>query len=100
MSHLGILVHSTARIDWVFQLAKAACARGKTVWVHFAENGVFELCDREIEKLSQYGKVTICIASAERFGLQQRLSRRCGANLAPPSVVAELVRACERHVVL
>jgi hypothetical protein len=100
MKQLGILVKSAARIDWVFHLAEAANLKGKTVWVHFAENGVRGLRGWEIDKLSRCGKVSICSTSAERFGLKRLASGQCDSYLAPPSAMAELVRTCERHVVL
>jgi len=100
MNSLGILVTSAARIDWVFKLAEAAVTREKNVWVHFCEQGVLGLCDREIDTLTTCAKVSICTSSVERFGLNRLLFRRCGPFFAPPSAVAELVRTCERYVVL
>lgn len=100
MSNLGILVKSGAKIDWVYNLARAAFSRGKTVWVHFAENGVLELREQQIENLMPYARVSICKSSADRFGLSQQLSQRFGSCFAPASAVAEMVRACDRYVVL
>lgn len=100
MSQLGILVKSAAHIDWVVQLAEAAHIKKKTVWIHFAENGVLGPGDREIDRLLRCGKVSICATSAKRFGLHQRLPARCDRYLAPPSAMAELVTTSERCVVL
>ena len=100
MNHLGILVKSAAKIDWVFNLARAAGSRNKSVWVHFAENGVVGLQEQQIEKLMPYAKVSICRNSADRLGSATELCRQYGRCLMPPTTVADLIRSCERYLVL
>jgi hypothetical protein len=100
MKHLGILVKSAAKIDWVYNLARAAGSRNKSVWVHFAENGVLGLQEQQIEKLMPYAKVSICRSSADRLGSATELCRQYGPCFAPPSAVADMIRDCERYLVL
>lgn len=100
MSLLGILVKTASRREWVSNLAQAAADRKKSVWVHFAEQGVRGMRIQEIENLSRYGKVSVCRTSAERFGMHPHLSRQWHPYLAPPSAMAELVSRCDRLVVL
>ena len=100
MSQLGILVKSAEKIDWVVHLAQAADSRKKSVWVHFSENGVFGLQEQWIQKLMPYAKVSICRTSADRLGLALELSQRFGPCLASPSAVTDMIRSCERCVVL
>ena len=100
MDQLFILVKTASRIDWVLNLAEAAGRKGKVVWIHFLENGVLGLDDRQIEKLARFGRVSICQSSADRFGEHLHRSRRCSRHLVSPAVVAEMVRECERQIVL
>ena len=100
MSHLGILVKSAAKIDWVYHLARAAGTKRKSVWIHFAENGVLGLQQQQIERLMPYAKISICRSSADRLGLAPELFRRYDSCLAPPSAVAAMIRGCKRYVVL
>ena len=100
MSHLGLLVKTASRIQWAFNLAEAAADGGKKVWVHFAEHGVCGLRKREIESLSRFAKVSICMTSAERLGLHPQLSKQGSPYLTSSSAITELIRDCDRYVVL
>ena len=100
MSDLGILVKSGTKADWIFNLARAAGTRKKSVWIHFAENGILGLHEQQIEKLKPYARISICRSSADRLGLVQNVSRRFSSCLVPPTAAADMIRSCERYVVL
>lgn len=88
---LAILVTSSRHPDYVRQLARAACQKGKSVKVHFAGDGVALATARMRESLAAWAEVTVCPTGPG--------PEDAGDARTDPSRLAELIAGCDRYVV-
>ena len=93
---LVIFVNSDRHPDYVMHLARAACAKGKTVSVHFFGCGVLLAVPHRLQALAKVAQVSVCADSFEQFSLDTPIDP---SLCVPASRTAELIGSCGRRVV-
>ena len=98
--NLGILVSSDKNLDYVVKLTSAAHEKGKTVRIFFTGKGVLLTQATEFKELVGKAKMTLCDVSYRALGLEGEVPGLGFKDFATQAKNAEMIKECERYVVL
>jgi 2,4-dienoyl-CoA reductase-like NADH-dependent reductase (Old Yellow Enzyme family) len=99
MKTLGILVTTLQDLDTVYQLVRAAHAKGVKVFVHLMGSGVQAIETSVYNNLCNAAEVTICRQSAHRLSLTSAKGDPLDRLMTPPDRIADLVERCDRSMI-
>jgi predicted peroxiredoxin len=97
---LGILVSSNKHLDYVIALTNAAHDRGKSVQIFFTGRGVLLTQKPEFEQLVGKAKLSVCDVSFRANGLSGDVPGVGFKDFATQARNAEMIKSCDRYVVL
>jgi len=99
---LMILVTAENHIHHVVSLTKAACERGKKVYVLFSGRGVKLIQEPAFKIIEKCAQISICEASFREYGLAdqaEKVPATATVHLANQAQNAELMARVDRHIV-
>ena len=99
MKRLGIVVTTVQDLDTVWQLVRAAHAKGVKVFVHLMGDGVQAIETSLYQPLCNAAEVTICRQSMDKLGFSPAINGQLKHWLTPPERIAELVVRCDRSMI-
>lgn len=99
MKRLGLLITTPDDLDSVWQLARAARAKGVEIYIHLTGNGVNAAGTPLFQDLRNMATVTICRQSAEKQGLSADFIEHSGDLLTGPEHIAAMVQRCDRSMI-
>ncbi len=97
---LGILVSSDRFMDYVLRLTEAAYEKGKEVHIFFTGTGVRLTQRPEFQRLVGKAKMALCDVSFRALGLSGDVPGLGFKDFATQAKNAEIVKNCDRYVVL
>lgn len=97
---LGILVSSDKYLDYVVNLAEAACDKGKEVEIFFTGQGVLLTQRPEISRLIGKAKMSLCDVSFRALGLEGDVPGFGFKDFATQAKNAEIIKKSDRYIVM
>jgi len=97
---LGIFVSTDKHLDYVIGLTGAAHAKGIEVQIFFSGNGVLLTQFSELSNLVGKARMALCDVSFRALGLKGDVPGFGFKDFATQAKNAEMIKDCDRYVVL